>query len=108
MLSGSGVPDDAVDAHLLVLGRREGIEAALAWYRATPALAAAIGTITVPTLYVWGDADSTVGREAAEGTREFVEAPFTMVELPDVGHFVMDQAADRTVDALMQHLAAHP
>ncbi len=108
MLSGAGVPDTAVDAHLVQLGTRDGIEAALAWYRANQGLAADLGPITVPTLYVWGDADSTVGREAAEGTRDFATGPFRMVELADVGHFVMDQAADRTVDLVAEHLAAHP
>ena len=107
MLSGSGVPYDAVEAHLFEIGTRPGIEAALAWYRANPGLAAEIGMISVPTLYVWGDADSTVGREAAEGTGEFVASPFRLVELPDVGHFVMDQAADRTIDLLMEHLRTH-
>ena len=32
-------------------------------------LAADIGAIKVPTLYIWGDADATVGPDAAHGTR---------------------------------------
>jgi pimeloyl-ACP methyl ester carboxylesterase len=31
-----------------------------------------LGAIQVPTLYIWGDADDTVGRIAAEGTADFV------------------------------------
>jgi hypothetical protein len=34
------------------------------------------GPIRVPTLYIWGDADDTVGRIAAEGTADFIAAPY--------------------------------
>jgi hypothetical protein len=44
------------------------MEAALAWYRARGAIRGPLGPIRVPTLYIWGDADDTVGRAAAEGT----------------------------------------
>ena len=32
---------------------------------------APVGPIRVPTLFIWGDQDDTVGRAAAEGTGEF-------------------------------------
>ncbi|NDH64271.1 MAG: alpha/beta hydrolase, partial [Alphaproteobacteria bacterium] len=107
-LFGQGVPADALDAHLSVLGNSAALEAALAWYRANKGLAADIGTIRVPTLYIWGDADATVGRDAAHGTAEFVSAAFAMEILPGVGHFVMDQAPARATDLLLAHLAKHP
>jgi pimeloyl-ACP methyl ester carboxylesterase len=49
----------------------------------------------VPTLYIWGDADATVGPEAAKGTGEFVGAAYAMEVLPASDHFVMDQAPAR-------------
>jgi pimeloyl-ACP methyl ester carboxylesterase len=45
---------------------------------------------------------------AAEGTWEFVTAPYQFVELPDVGHFAADQAPDQVSALLLAHLAAHP
>ena len=84
------------------------IEAALAWYRANKGLAADIGTIEVPTLYIWGDADATVGPDAAYGTAEFVSAAFAMEVLPGVGHFVMDQAPAKATELLLAHLKKHP
>ena len=108
MLSGQGVPADAVESHLSVLGSPEALEAALAWYRSNKGLAADIGAIQVPTLYIWGDADATVGPDAAHGTADCVAAAFAMEVLPGVGHFVMDQAPARATELLLAHLARHP
>lgn len=107
-LSEASVPPDAVESYVSVLGNTPAMEAALAWYRAQSGLRAAIGKIGVPTLYIWGDADATVGRAAAEGTAEFVSGPFQFAVLPGIGHFVTDQAAERTNELLLAHLAAHP
>jgi pimeloyl-ACP methyl ester carboxylesterase len=107
-LARSGVPAKAIAEHLSVLGNAAAMEAALAWYRARGAIRAPLGTIGVPTLYVWGDADDTVGRAAAEGTGEFVSGPYRFEVLPGVGHFIADQAPDRLNDLLLAHLAKHP
>jgi pimeloyl-ACP methyl ester carboxylesterase len=107
-LAAAGVPADAIEKHLGVLGNKEAMEAALAWYRARGAIRGPLGVIKVPTLYIWGDADDTVGRVAAEGTRDFVSAPYRFEVLPSVGHFAADQAPDRVNELLLQHLAAHP
>lgn len=107
-LFGQGVPSAALEDHLSVLGNPEALEAALAWYRSNKGLAADLGTIAVPTLYVWGDVDATVGPDAAYGTAEFVAPSFAMEVLPNVGHFVMDQAPAKTTDLLLAHLKKHP
>jgi pimeloyl-ACP methyl ester carboxylesterase len=107
-LSSQGVPDAAIEEHLSVLGNPAALEGALAWYRANVGLVADLGAITVPTLYVWGDADATVGPTAAHGTKEFVNAAYAMEVLPGVGHFVMDQAPARATELLLAHLKRHP
>lgn len=107
-LFGQGVPAAALEEHLSVLGNPEALEAALAWYRSNKGLAADIDTIKVPTLYIWGDADATVGPDAAHGTAEFVDAAYAMEVLPGVGHFVMDQASARATELLLAHLQKHP
>lgn len=107
-LFGQGVPAAAMDEHLSVLGSPQAMEAALAWYRANVGLTADIGTIEVPTLYIWGDVDATVGPDAAHGTGEFVSGAFAMEVLPGVGHFVMDQAPGKATDLLLAHLRKHP
>ena len=107
-LAANGVPADAIEAHLAVLGNKDAMEAALAWYRARGAIRGPLGPIRVPTLYIWGDADDTVGRVAAEGTRDFVAAPYRFEVLPGVGHFAADQAPDRVCELLLEHLKAFP
>lgn len=107
-LFGQGMPAAALEEHFSVLGNPAAIEAALAWYRANKGLAADIGSIQVPTLYIWGDADATVGPAAAHGTADFVGAAFAMEVLPGVGHFVMDQAPARATELLLAHLKKHP
>jgi pimeloyl-ACP methyl ester carboxylesterase len=107
-LFGQGVPEAALEEHLSVLGNPAALEAALAWYRANRGLSADIGTINVPTLYIWGDNDATVGPDAAHGTSEFVGAAFAMEVLPGVGHFVMDQAPAKGTELMLAHLKKHP
>jgi pimeloyl-ACP methyl ester carboxylesterase len=106
-LAASGVPPAAIAAHLSVLGNPPAIEAALAWYRARGPRQP-LGPITVPTLYLWGDADDTVGRAAAEGTGEFIAAPYRFEVLHGVGHYAADEVPERVTALLLEHLACHP
>src|SRR5215472_9211682 len=107
-LAGSGVSPAAIAEHLSVIGNPPAMEAALAWYRARGAIRAPLGPIRVPTLYLWGDADDTVGWIAAEGTRDFVTAPYRFAVLPGVGHFVAEQAPERVNELLLAHLVQYP
>jgi pimeloyl-ACP methyl ester carboxylesterase len=82
-------------------------EAALAWYRARGEQQP-IGPTKVPTLFIWGDADDTVGRAAAEGTGEFIAADYQFAPLPGVGHYASDQVPQQVTSLLLDHLARHP
>ena len=109
-LEGQGVEPDDAAAYLGTLSDRAALDAALNWYRAVgeSGLAAAdVPPVTCPTLYVWGDADATVGRDAAEGTAAHVQGDFRFVELPGVGHFITDQQPDALAPELLAHLSAH-
>jgi len=102
-----GMPRAATDAHMSVLGNEPALEAALAWYRSSGPRQP-LGPIKVPTLYLWGDADDTVGRVAAEGTGEFIDAPYRFEVLPGVGHYAADQVPDRVTELLLAHMRRHP
>ena len=109
-LSSQGVPPADVDAYLSTLGDRATLDAAINWYRAVGGsgiAAADVPAVEVPTLYLWGTSDATVGRQAAEGTAAFVNGAYRFVELPGVGHFITDQAPDALVPELLAHLRAH-
>ncbi len=103
----NGVPAEATERHLAVIGNEAAMSAALAWYRARGTHHKPVGVTTVPTLYLWGDADDTVGRVAAEGTGDFVSAPYRFAVLPGGGHFVADQFPDEVNVLLLAHLAKH-
>jgi pimeloyl-ACP methyl ester carboxylesterase len=107
-LAANGVPADAIERHLGVLGNKGAMEAALTWYRARGAIRSPLGPTRVPTLYIWGDADDTVGVMAAEGTQDFVAAPYRFEILRGVGHFAADQEPDRVSELLLQQVAAYP
>jgi pimeloyl-ACP methyl ester carboxylesterase len=100
----AGVPLGSIEQHLSVIGNKPAMEAALSWYRARGAIRGPLGIIKVPTLYLWGDADDTVGRIAAEGTRDFISAAYRFEVLPGVGHFAADQVPERVSELLLDHV----
>jgi pimeloyl-ACP methyl ester carboxylesterase len=106
-LARNGVPEAAIALHLSVIGNPSAMEAALAWYRARGERQP-IGPTKVPTLFIWGDADDTVGRVAAEGTGEFIAAQYQFAALPGVGHYAADQVPQQVNALLLDHLARHP
>jgi pimeloyl-ACP methyl ester carboxylesterase len=107
-LTRNGVPAVAIEAHLSVIGNPQAMEAALAWYRARGVRHAPVGPTRVPTLFIWGDQDDTVGRTAAEGTAEFTSAPYQFEMLPGVGHYAADQVPERVNALLLAHLKRNP
>ena len=107
IFKGNGVPDADARAYLATLGHREALDAALNWYRALGQSQIQwrdVPAVTVPTLYLWGNADQAVGRMAAEGTHDWVDATYRFIELPDVGHFVTDEAPGAFEVELVGHL----
>lgn len=107
-LTKNGVPPVAIEAHLSVIGNPSAMEAALAWYRARGVRHQPVGPTRVPTLFIWGDHDDTVGRAAAEGTGRFIAAPYQFAVLPGVGHYAADQVPEQVNELLLAHLARHP
>lgn len=109
LLAGSDVPAHDIDGYLEVLGERPALDAALNWYRAAsgPGLRAAdTPAVTVPTCYLWGTEDASVGRAAAEGTARHVTGRYRLVEIAGGGHFLTDDGSNSVVTAsLLEHLA---
>jgi pimeloyl-ACP methyl ester carboxylesterase len=111
LLSRAGVPPADVDAYVACFSERAALDAAINWYRAatlTNGLQIAdCPVVTMPTLYLWGTADQTVGRTAAELTAQYVDAPYRFVEIAGAGHFLTDDgAANRIVAELVGHVSA--
>jgi pimeloyl-ACP methyl ester carboxylesterase len=108
MLRSLGVPASDSDVYVARLAQPGALEAALQWYRAARSgEPVRVGAIEVPTLYVWGDADSTVGRPAAEATAEHVTAPFQFQVIAGGGHTLSDQFPDQVTQLLLSHIGSH-
>jgi pimeloyl-ACP methyl ester carboxylesterase len=80
------------------------LRAMINWYRALPfgaraARAAEYPTIETPTLMVWGEQDTALGKELADGTDAYV-ADLTLRYLPDASHWVQ-QDQPEIVNAML-------
>src|SRR5450432_4644805 len=72
----SGLAGHDVEEHVRVLSDPGALEAATYWYRAFDFLAGDLGSITVPTLFVWSTDDVALGPDGARWTAEHVRAPY--------------------------------
>ncbi len=101
----NGVPAAAVDRHIELLGSREAMRAALDWYRANNADSSgfSLGTIQVPTLFMWSDEDIAICRESAEATADYVDAPYRFEVFEGVNHWITEIEGERVADLLLDH-----
>lgn len=107
MLERLGAGPVDIEAYLEPLGSHEALDAAINWYRASGGATLRLSDlppVTVPTLYVWGDADSSVGRIAAEGTADFVKGAYRFVEVSGGSHCITDQTPGLFAGHLLEHL----
>ncbi|MGH9157577.1 MAG: alpha/beta fold hydrolase [Acidimicrobiales bacterium] len=114
LFSSTGLPASAgsaaaVEEYVSVMRQPEALTAALNWYRAAALDAAVqIPPVTVPTLFVWSDADVAVGRAAAEATADHATGPYRFEVLPGISHWIPEHAPEHLNGLLLDHLAAFP
>jgi len=58
------------------------------------------GTIDVPTLMIWGASDKALSNATTQGTEDYVH-DFTLRMLPDVSHWVQQEAPEK-VNAILK------
>jgi len=111
MFDATGLPSDTDEVEQFVSAMLEpgAMTAALNWYRASdPGALAAVGTVEVPTLFVWSTADVAIGRRAAEATADWVTGPYRFEVLEGVSHWIPETAPDALNRLLLDHLATQP
>lgn len=102
-----GLPEDVVDRYVRRMREPGALSAALNWYRAIPFGARdAVGTVRVPTLHVWSTGDTFLGRAAVEASGQHVEAPYRLVVLEKIPHWIPELAAGRTGQLVVEHVRA--
>lgn len=106
ILQASGLTEEESQPYLDALGTPEVLRAALNWYRASSLVdVEGLGSVTVPTLYLWSTNDPALGREPAEATADHVGGPYTFVELDGIDHWIGEHAPDATNKALLANFA---
>jgi pimeloyl-ACP methyl ester carboxylesterase len=107
LLAGTGMRDTSAAVRLLRDPRSS--TPMLAWYRALRLRGQlAAGRTRVPTLFVWSDGDSAIGRDAAEGAGEFVTASYRFEVLAGASHWIPEERPAELAALVLEHLAANP
>jgi pimeloyl-ACP methyl ester carboxylesterase len=105
MLKRGGLPDTVAEHYVARMREPGALSAALAWYRALPWDGRdRVGTVRVPTLFVWSTGDTFLGRTAAEATGDFCAGPYRLVVLDDVTHWIPELAPDRVAELVTAHV----
>ncbi len=104
-------PPDEVADYVRVLSQPYAMTAALNWYRAgfggtAPTLQGSNQDITVPTLTVWGNQDTAVGRSTTLTAAQYMKGPYRFVEL-DAGHWLIQEKFETVRDEILAHLRAN-
>jgi pimeloyl-ACP methyl ester carboxylesterase len=92
----TGMPEEAIDRFRHEMLADGTLRSALGWYRALPLdlMGAGRGRVSVPTMHVWSDRDTSLSRAGAERSGDYVDAPFELVVLPGVSHWVPDEVPE--------------
>ncbi len=105
----AGLDPADVEVYIDALGNFDAMDAALNWYRANVAnrqiVGPELGKITVPTMFIWSDADIALCRAGAEITGNYVEGPYRFEIIPGVSHWVPELASDKVNELLLSALS---
>ncbi|MGW1259301.1 alpha/beta fold hydrolase [Streptomyces sp. NPDC002513] len=102
------IPEHLVEDNVRRLSEPGALTPTLNWYRAVDDdFTVPAGRIAVPTLYIWGSEDGALGREAAQNTKDFIDAPYRFEILEGASHWLPEEVPDQVIPLIREHLAAH-
>ena len=100
-------PDEALEVYRANAARPGGLTAMVNWYRAAfrggtfgRFRSDNIPVINIPTLFLWGDADTALSFRATQGTEKFV-SNLTFRVFPGVSHWIQQEAPE-AVNAMLE------
>ena len=106
----SRFPDDVLKVYKDAALEPGALTAMLNWYRANAFIKAfeePFPVLETKTLMIWGEADTALGKEMTYGTGELVR-DFTLRYLPDVSHWVQQEAPEAVNEILEAWLTDQP
>jgi len=98
----SRFPDEVLDVYRAQALQPGALTAMLNWYRANRfdmSFAEVAPVLETPTLLIWGEEDTALGKEMTFGTDEFVH-DLTLRYLPRVSHWVQQEAPEAVNEIL--------
>ena len=93
-----------IEPHVQLLTQPGALTGGLSWYRAMSRDFGDLGSIEVPTTYIWSTGDLAVSRAAAERSGDHVSGPYEVIELPDVSHWLPEEAPDALAEAVLRRI----
>jgi len=64
--------------------------------------------VLCPTLVIWGEKDRALGRELTDYFPDIVDGPYSIKFIPDVGHWVQQEAPDLVNKYILEFLSVDP
>jgi pimeloyl-ACP methyl ester carboxylesterase len=107
ILQRGGQSTAAADRDARAIGEPATFHAALNWYRGAP-FSGRVGTVTVPTMYVWSDGDKYLLSKAAHKSGHYVSGEYRFEILGGVSHWMPEEQPDAVADLLLEWFATHP
>jgi epoxide hydrolase 4 len=107
-------PDEALEVYRANAARPGGLTAMINWYRAMfrgggfrRFVAGKIPIIQIPTLFLWGDADSALSFRTTVDTEKYV-ANLTFRVFPGVSHWIQQEAPEAVNEMIEDWLMGKP
>jgi pimeloyl-ACP methyl ester carboxylesterase len=98
--------ESAINENLRRLAEPGALTSALNWYRAWNR-EVRIGTISVPTLYIWGSQDLALGEKAAIDTAKYMSGPYHFKKLEGKSHWLLEEVPDQVSELVLEHIRAN-
>jgi pimeloyl-ACP methyl ester carboxylesterase len=106
-LRGAGMTHDEAERFREEIVEYGALPGALGWYRALPwSRRTPSPRVRVPTTHVWSTGDTALARRGADLTAPYVRAPYELVVLEDVTHWIPTQAPDRLAEIILRRIAS--
>lgn len=107
----SAIPEPLKAQYLEHFSEPGALTGALNWYRGSNGLSpddteVTFGKVAIPTLVIWGNQDSAIGRKSNDDAREYMTGPYRWLEL-DAGHWLIQEQFETVSKEVLAHLEAN-
>lgn len=104
----TGMSRDEVARFRTEIVEHGALPGALGWYRALPLSRGRGmgGKVRVPTTLVWSTGDSAIVRPGVDWCERYVDAPYELVVLDGISHWIPTHAPEQLADAILARIAS--